>query len=165
MWEADQIEEAVGSARQWLGYLPSVEQPRYNLFDRHIEPRILPACVRNGMGVTVWSPLAQGLLTGKYNNGIPKGTRGGDTMWLAGQITPENLARVKKLAEIAAPIDLTVAQLALAWILRLPEISCAIVGATKVEQLKENLGAAGVRLTAETIELIEEVINPDATEQ
>jgi voltage-dependent potassium channel beta subunit len=163
VWEADQIEQAVGCARQCQGYLPSVEQPRYNMLDRHIESRILPTCARHGMGLTVWSPLAQGLLTGKYNEGILKGTRGGDTMWLAGQLTQENLTKVKQLAEIAASIDLTVGQLALAWILRLPEISCAIVGATNVDQLMQNLAAVGVRLSQETIELIEEVINPTAS--
>lgn len=160
VWEADQIEQAVGAAKQWGAYLPSVEQPRYNALDRHIEPQIMPACKRNGMGLTVWSPLAQGLLTGKYNDGVAKGTRGGDTMWLAGQITDENLGKVKKLAEIAKSVDLTVAQLALAWILRGEEISCAIVGATKVEQLLENLKATGVQLTAETLDAIDNVINP-----
>ena len=83
-------------------------------------------------------------------------------MWLAGQLTDENLGKVKKLAEIAKSIDLTVAQLALAWILRREEVSCAIIGATKVEQLLENLKATGVQLTAETLDAIEDVINPKA---
>jgi voltage-dependent potassium channel beta subunit len=159
VWSADQIEEAVGQAKTWRGYLPSVEQPRYNMFDRHIEKEIIPICARYGMGLVVWSPLAQGLLTGKYNNGVPKESRGGRTEWLKEDLTMENINRVKKLAELAASLDITVAQLALAWILRLKEISCAIVGATRVEQLEENLQASGVELDEATMNEIEIVLS------
>ncbi len=158
VWEAEEIEQAVGIAKEYNGYLPSVEQPRYNMLDRHIEERIMPACDRHGMGLTVWSPLAQGLLTGKYNDGAPRGTRGSETMWLAGHITDENLSRVRKLGALAAELDITTGQLALAWILRKREISAAITGATAVEQLEENLAASDVELDSENIEKIEIIL-------
>lgn len=158
VWDADQIERAVGDARAWGGYLPAVEQPRYNMFDRHIEAEIIPRCARYGMGLVVWSPLAQGLLTGKYNEGVPPESRGGRTEWLKADLTAENIHRVKKLAALARSIDVTVAQLALAWILHRPEISCAIIGATRVEQLEENLKATEVHLDSETLEKIEMIL-------
>lgn len=158
VWEAEEIERAVGVANNWKGYLPSVEQPRYNMLDRHIEESIMPTCARHGMGLTVWSPLDQGLLTGKYNSGTPDGTRGKDTMWLAGHLTEENIAKVKRLTELAKSLDITTSQLALAWILRRPEISCAITGATRVEQLEENVAASEVTLTEEILEKIEGII-------
>ena len=115
-------------------------------------------CARYGMGLVVWSPLAQGLLTGKYSNGVPPESRGGRTEWLKEDLTRENIDKVKKLTELAKSLDITVAQLALAWVLRLKEISCAIVGATRVEQLKENLKAGDIRLDNEIIDKIEQII-------
>jgi voltage-dependent potassium channel beta subunit len=158
LWEADQIDEAVVAACEWNGYPPVVEQPQYHMLYRYIEDEVMPACNRHGMGITVWSPLAQGLLTGKYNDGVAPGTRAGETNWLENFLTPENVSRVKQLTEIAQSINLTTAQLALAWVLRRPEISCAIIGATKVDQLTENLNAVGVTLQQETIERIEKVL-------
>lgn len=158
VWEAEQIERAAGVARVCDGYLPAIEQPRYNMLDRHIEEGILPTCVHNGVGIVVWSPLGQGLLTGKYNDGAPAGSRGADTMWLAGHLTEENIAKVKQLAVVAADLGITIGQLALAWILRLPEISSAIIGATKVSQLEENVAASEVELTAETLGRIDEIL-------
>ena len=158
VWESEQIEQAVGEARANRCYLPAVEQPRYNMLDRHIEPAIMPTCARNGMGMVVWSPLAQGILTGKYNNGAAKGTRGADTMWLAGQLTDENIGKVKQLGDIAKELDITAGQLALAWILRRPEISSAITGATKVAQLKENIAASEIVLDPEVLVEIEKII-------
>jgi voltage-dependent potassium channel beta subunit len=158
VWEADQIERAAGDARAVGGYLPAVEQPRYNMLDRHIEPSIMPVCARYGIGMVVWSPLAQGILTGKYNDGTPNGTRGADTMWLAGQLTDENLEKVRKLSKVADELSISMAQLALAWILRRTEISSAITGATKVEQLKENIAASGTQLEPSVLEQIEEIL-------
>jgi voltage-dependent potassium channel beta subunit len=158
VWESAQIEEAVAQAYKWRAYPPVVEQPRYNMFDRHIEKDIVGTCRDHGMGLTVWSPLAQGLLTGKYNDGIPKGSRGDTTEWLKGDLTQENLDKVAKLADLAKSLDITISQLALAWILRLPEISCAITGATKVEHLEENVGASGVTLDDETLTKIERIL-------
>ncbi len=158
VWEADQIDDAVSSAVHWRGYPPSVEQPRYNLLDRHIEKEIIPACDRHGMGLTVWSPLAQGLLTGKYSGGIPKDSRAANTRWMERDLTEENIAKVKKLGELAGDLGITIVQLAIAWILRLPQISCAIVGATSVDQLEQNLSACGVTLDEETLTKIEKII-------
>jgi len=158
VWESEQIEQAVGEAKAYGCYLPAVEQPRYNMLDRHIEPAIMPTCARNGMGMVVWSPLAQGILTGKYNDGAAKGTRGADTMWLAGQLNDENIGKVKQLAEIAEELSITVGQLALAWILRRKEISSAITGATKVAQLQENVAASEIKLAPEILERIEKII-------
>lgn len=158
VWESEQIEQAAGIARDLRNYLPSVEQPRYNMLDRHIEERILPTCAQNGIGLTVWSPLAMGLLTGKYADGRPAGTRGSDTKWLDDTLTEENIGKVKALTKIGEEMGITVGQLALAWILRRPEISCAIVGATNVEQLKENLAASNVKLADDILAKIESIL-------
>jgi aryl-alcohol dehydrogenase-like predicted oxidoreductase len=159
VWEAHQIERAVSVAERYLTFRPSVEQPRYNMIDRHIEKDILPTCRDHGIGLTVWSPLAQGLLTGKYNSGLPEGSRGATSQWLERDLNETNVAKVRKLTEIARRLGLTVGQLALAWILRLPEISCAITGATSVEQLEENIKASGVTLDAATLAEIELILD------
>ena len=158
VWEAEQIERAVGDAKACEGYLPAVEQPRYNMLDRHIEDAIMPTCDRNGIGLVVWSPLAQGILTGKYNDGAPAGSRGAETMWLAGHLTEENLDKVRRLSDLADGLNISVGQLALAWILRRPEISSAIVGATTVAQLQENVAASEVVLTHESLAQIDEIL-------
>ena len=158
VWEADQIERGVAEARACGGYLPAIEQPRYNMLDRHIEDVIMPTCAYNGIGMVVWSPLAQGMLTGKYAEGVPKGSRGAETMWLTGHLNDENLARTMELAEVAASLDITLAQLALAWILRRPEISSAIIGATKVKQLEENVAASEIELDDETQARIDTIL-------
>lgn len=158
VWEANQIEEAVSLARQYNGYLPQVEQPRYNMLDRHIEPEIMPACAKHGLGLTVWSPLAQGLLTGKYNNGIPEGSRGAETNWLKGELTDENVTKIKTLSGIASEHSITMSQLALAWILRRPEISSVITGATKPSHVLDNIKAAEVQLTTDVLGQIESIL-------
>ncbi len=161
VWEAAQIERAIGDSRQYRAYAPIVEQPRYHMLDRHIEPEIMPTCARYGMGLTVWSPLAQGLLTGKYNEGIPEGSRGASSMWLKPDLTETNIAKVRRLTELAHSLDITMGQLALAWVLRRPEVSCAIIGATKIEQVQENLTASDIELSAETLQEIETILDND----
>lgn len=158
VWESDQIESAVAQANRFNGFIPAVEQPRYNMIDRHIEASILPTCEKHGMGLVVWSPLAQGLLTGKYNDGVPEGSRGAETKWLQNDLNENNLAKVKALAEIARSLEITISQLALAWVLRLPQISSAITGATQVEQLEQNVAAADVTLDSETLDQIETIL-------
>lgn len=158
VWEADQIQSAVDVAERYLTYRPSVEQPRYNMIDRRIEKDILPTCARNGIGLVVWSPLAQGLLTGKYNGGMPEGSRGATSQWLERDLNETNIAKVRKLTGIADKLGITVGQLALAWILRLPAISSAITGATTVAQLEENVNAAEVGLSPETLQEIEQIL-------
>ncbi|MHA1215446.1 MAG: aldo/keto reductase family protein [Candidatus Hodarchaeales archaeon] len=159
VWTAAQIERAVGIAKANGYHPPSVEQPRYNMLDRYIELEIMETCQRNGIGIVVWSPLAGGLLTGKYNSGIPEGSRAAITQFVKRDITPENIEKIKKLQEIAQEKNINVAQLALAWILRRPEISCTITGATKVEHVESNVGASGVALDTETLDKIENILS------
>jgi voltage-dependent potassium channel beta subunit len=159
VWEANQIEEAAKIAERYLCYRPQVEQPRYNMLDRNIELGIIPTCNRLGMGLVVWSPLAQGVLTGKYNDGIPKGSRGASSDWVKEDLTDTKLARVSKLTEIAGDLEITISELALAWVLRRPEISSAITGATRAEHIKANVKASDVALSQDTINTIYNIIS------
>ena len=120
---------------------------------------IMPVAKTHGMGFTVWSPLAQGLLTGKYNNGIPEGSRADKSEFLKKNLTEENLDKVRKLGEIAQSLDITMGQLALAWILRRPEISSAIIGATKPEHVIENVKASDVVLSNDVLDQINEILD------
>ncbi|MCK4302570.1 MAG: aldo/keto reductase, partial [candidate division Zixibacteria bacterium] len=130
-----------------------------------IEPEIMPTCARYGMGLVVWSPLAQGLLTGKYSDGAPAGSRGERTDWLKDDLTGENIDKALLLEKLAGSIDLSLSQLALAWVLRRPEISCAITGATSVKQVEENVIASGVKLTQDVLDEIEAILNNDPTRE
>jgi len=158
VWTAAQIEAAVGTAMRFNAFLPQVEQPRYNMLDRHIEPEILPTVVKNGMGVVVFSPLAQGLLTGKYNTGIPDGTRAANSRWLERDMTESNVEKVRRLSALAEEMGITVAQLALAWVLRWSEVSSAITGATKPQHVQANVVAAGIRLSDDVLAEIEQIL-------
>ncbi|MDX9857769.1 MAG: aldo/keto reductase family protein [candidate division Zixibacteria bacterium] len=164
VWDASHIRVAVAEAEKINGYIPAVEQPRYNMIDRHIETEILPICQKHGLGLVVWSPLAQGLLTGKYNKALPKGTRGAETDWLKSDLTEGNLEKVKALTTLAESHDITISQLALAWVLRLPAISSAITGATRVEQVEENVAACDVILEQETLDQIESILGNNPAE-
>lgn len=144
-WEASQIMQAYGTARQFGLIPPTMDQPQYNLFHRkRVEDTIMPVTRELGLGLTTFSPLYFGLLSGKYNNGIPKGSRASldDYSWIRDRITPERIGVVKCLTEISNDLDITPAQLAIAWILRRKEVSTVITGATRLEQLDENLGAS-----------------------
>jgi aryl-alcohol dehydrogenase-like predicted oxidoreductase len=158
VWSAQQIEWAHHEAARYGCYPPAMEQPRYNMIDRHIEPEIMPTCNRLGMGLTVWSPLAQGLLTGKYNDGPPPGSRGAETEWLKHDLTEQKLDVVRRLTEVANDMGIPVSTLALAWTLRRPEISCAIIGATSPEHVQENVKATDVTLDDATLERIEDIL-------
>jgi len=158
VWEPDQIESAVSIAEKYGCYRPTVEQPRYNLIDRHIETQIMPTCTRHGMGLVVWSPLAQGLLTGKYNDGVPAGSRGATSVWMKSDLTEVNIAKAKKLGQLASDLGMPLGRLALAWVLRRSEVSCAITGATRADQVKENIAATEVILNASTLEAIEKIL-------
>ena len=159
VWSATQIAQAVGTARQLMAYPPQVEQPRYNMLDRHIEPDVVPTVDQYGIGLTIFSPLAQGLLTGKYNHGIPTGSRADTSHWLDRELDETNIARVQKLSELAAQIDLSMSQMALAWILRLPQVSSVITGATHPDHVRTNVKAAGVTLTPDVLDEIERILN------
>ncbi len=158
VWTAAQLENAVGLARQFNLYLPQVEQPRYNMLDRHIEAEIMPTAAKYGIGLTVFSPLAQGILTGKYNEGIPEDSRAAKYEWLKERLTPDVLTKVRRLSELAREAGLTMAQMALAWVLRRPEISSAIIGASRPEQIVENVRAADITLTEDVLERIETIL-------
>ncbi len=159
VWTAAQLERANAAAKEMGAHKPIVEQPMYNMFSRYIELEIMPVAKTHGMGFTVWSPLAQGLLTGKYNDGIPEDSRGAKSEMMKNILTDEYLSKVRKLGEIASSQDITTSQLALSWILRRPEISAAIVGATKPEHVVESVGASDVELSSDILEQIEEVLD------
>jgi L-glyceraldehyde 3-phosphate reductase len=135
-----------------------IHQPRYNMFDRHIENGLFPVLAELGMGSIVFSPLAQGLLTNRYLDGIPQDSRAANSPFLgAGNITPEYLDRARALQEIAQGRGQSLAQLALSWVLRVPEVTSALIGASSVQQLDDNLAALdSAALTEEEIAAIEQ---------
>lgn len=164
-WEPAQIMEAIGVARQFSLIPPTMEQPQYNLFHRRrVDNSLSPICRDHGLGLTTFSPLYYGILTGKYNDGIPEGSRATlDSMaWIRDRITPARIQAVRQLTALAEEIEMTPAQLALAWILRRKEVSSVITGATSPEQLDENLAAAEMQenLTEEVIDEIFRIIGP-----
>lgn len=147
-WTGAQIREAhaIADRRHRVG--PQVEQPQYNLLCRHaVEDDVQPAAKDTGMGIVTWSPLASGLLTGKYDDGVPEGSRLDRIEWLKKSRTDAAIAKVKAMSAIAEQAGCTRTQLALAWGLTMPGISSVIMGATSVEQLNENLGAKDVTIT------------------
>jgi voltage-dependent potassium channel beta subunit len=162
VWPAAYLEDAMANARQFNCYPPKVEQPRYNMLDRHIEPEIMPTCAKHGIGIVVWSPLAQGLLTGKYNNGLPEGARGNQggkaADWVERELTEENLGKLRQLGEIAQEMGISMSQLALAWCLRRPEISSVITGASRPQQVLDNAKASDVVLDEAIQERIEGIL-------
>lgn len=146
-WEASQVARAYGVARQYNLIPPTMDQPQYNLLHRkRVEDQLMPLCRELGIGLTTFSPLAYGILTGKYNEGIPEGSRASleNYGWVRDRITPERIERVTKLQVIAKDLGVTSGQLAIAWILRRKEVSTVITGASHPEQLDENLGAAEI---------------------
>ncbi len=159
-WPASRIAEAATFARQNGLHPPAAEQPQYSmLYRERVERRILRETERFGMGMVVWSPLAMGMLTGKYDDGLPDGARlTGDEQLRAVFFNAANQARVKALKEVADGLGLSRTQLALAWVLRSPSVSCAITGATRPSQIEESLGAAGVDLPPDAVERIEEIL-------
>ena len=159
VWTAAQLERAVAIAKEYRAHKPAVEQPLYNMFVRHIELEIMPVAKTHGIGFTVWSPLAQGLLTGKYNEGVPEDSRASRSEFLKKNLTEENIGKVKKLGEIAQSLNITMSQLALAWILRRKEISSAIIGATKPEHVTENVKASDVELSNDILNQIQKTLD------
>lgn len=162
-WTGEQIQEAHAIAEKYNLYAPQVEQPQYNMLVREkFETEIISAVQKTGMGTVVWSPLASGLLTGKYDDGVPEGTRLADIDWLReGWMTPERLEKVRNLKTIAGGLNITRAQLAIAWALRQPAVSSVITGATKVAQLEENLGAVAIELSPDILAQIDLIFAPD----
>ena len=152
-WSAARLERAQRIISEHGLHPMTVVQPQYHMMDRYIEHEIVETCERYGIGITPFSPLAQGLLTGKYRKGqpLPEGSR---ATWQADRqindlLTDENLDKVEELRKVADGLGLAMPVLALAWILRLPVISSVIVGASKPSQLESNLAASGVELPAD----------------
>lgn len=163
-WSGVEIMEAHRVAEKYRLIGPTMEQPQYNLFERNkLENEYLEVFKNVGLGTTIWSPLASGLLSGKYNDGIPKDSRfalqGFD--WLKDRwVVDDKLKKVKKLSEVAAKLNVSTAQLAIAWCLKNPNVSTAILGATRKQQLLDNLAALDVvpLLTDAVIEKIEAIM-------
>ncbi|MBS2023256.1 MAG: aldo/keto reductase family protein [Deltaproteobacteria bacterium] len=155
-WNAQQI-----AASLKLPYTRFVSsQPQYSLLWRGPEADVFPLCAQEGIGQIVWSPLAQGILTGKYKPGAapPADSRAAsDAMggFLQGRLDEKVLVGVERLRPIAQELGLSVAQLALAWVLRKPEVTSAIIGASRPEQVEENAKASGVKLSAEVVAKVE----------
>ena len=167
-WRADQIRAAHALARELRISLVS-NQPQYNLLWRVIEPEIVPTCEELGLGQVVFSPIAQGVLTGKYLPGEapPEGSRATDDKGGAGMISrwmkDDVLERVQQLRPLADEAGLTMAQLAVAWVLQNPNVSAAIIGASRPDQVSDNARAAGVRLEDDLLRAIDEVVDPVVT--
>lgn len=158
-WTAPQIRAALALP----GARFTSSQPQYSMLAREWEAEVFPLCAREGIGQIVWSPLAQGILTGKYRAGAPPpadSRAASERMgaFIQRRLTDRSLARVDRLRPIAADLGLTLSQLALAWVLRRPEVTSAIIGATSPAQVEENARASGVTLTAETLRRIEEAL-------
>jgi aryl-alcohol dehydrogenase-like predicted oxidoreductase len=164
-WNAAQLREGHRLARELR--IPFVSnQPQYNMLWRVIEAEVVPTCRELGIGQIVWSPIAQGVLTGKYQSGQapPAGSRATDERGGAGMIDrwlkDPVLDAVQQLAPLAMEAGLSMAQLAVAWVLQNPNVSAAIIGASRPEQVIENTKAAGVRLEAELLTAIDDVLAP-----
>ena len=163
-WSAADIMRAHAVAREYGLVPPQMEQPQYNMLHRdRVEKEYLPLYREIGLGTTIWSPLASGVLTGKYNEGVPKNTRASiqGYEWLREHvITSQNIEKVKRLQPIAAELGVSMGQLALAWCLRNPAVSTVITGASRPEQVQENMTAIDVteKLTSSVLERIDAVL-------
>lgn len=162
-WTAAQIEEAAHISDKFLLNHFVVNQPQYNMFYRRIEEEVIPVSERNGLGQVVFSPLAQGVLTGKYKSAtdIPSDSRAANEkigFFMGGILTEDTFTKIAKLTAIADKLGIPLAQLALAWILRLPNIASALVGASRPEQLEQNVKASGYKLDQEIIDEIDAIL-------
>ncbi|MER7277486.1 aldo/keto reductase family protein [Dactylosporangium sp. NPDC000244] len=164
-WRAEQIRAAAALAKELRIQLVS-NQPQYSAVYRVIEAEVVPACEELGIGQVVFSPLAQGVLTGKYKPGQPPpaGSRATDeksgAAFISRLMHDDVLSAVQQLRPLAEQAGLSMAQLGLAWVLQNPNVSSAIVGATRPEQLEDNVKASGVKLDAELLKRIDEALEP-----
>jgi aryl-alcohol dehydrogenase-like predicted oxidoreductase len=165
-WRAEEIAAALRIAGE-MGFDRIVSnQPEYSMLWRVIESEVIPLSEKEGLGQIVFSPVAQGVLTGKYRPGEPPpaGSRATDpagSRFIESLLTDDVLARVQQLGPIAEEAGLTLAQLAVAWVLQNPNVSAAIIGATRPEQVRENVKASGVRLDPALMTRIDEVLGPE----
>ena len=162
-WTAEQIRDGQELARG-LGFALVSNQPQYSMLWRVIEDEVVPTCRELGLSQVVWSPIAQGVLTGKYLPGqpVPEGSRAtddkGGKRTIGRFLDDAILQRVQNLKPIAADLGLSMAQLAVAWVLANDNVACAIVGASRPEQVADNAGASGVRLDAEVLAAIDDAL-------
>lgn len=161
-WSAAQIQEGVAAADRYLLSPIVVNQPAYNMFNRYIEAEIIPLSSKHGIGQIVFSPLAQGVLTGKYRGGqIPEGTRGANpeiNHWIKEMIDSGTISKADALQDLAAQAGFSLAQMALAWILRQPNVSSALVGASRPQQIEANAGAVEIELDSDLLTKIEAIL-------
>ena len=170
-WSADEIRAAWNICDKYGWHKPTMEQPQYNLLHRQrVEVEFARLYEDIGLGTTTWSPLASGLLTGKYNNGIPEDSRG--TLkgyeWLQSSLTDqERLDKVRKLAPIARELGCSLAQFAIAWCAKNPNVSTVITGASRVEQVHENMKALDVlpKLTDDVMKQVDEIVGKPGVEE
>jgi aryl-alcohol dehydrogenase-like predicted oxidoreductase len=166
-WQAHQIAAAVHLAEHALSSPPACNQPLYNMLSRDVEHSVMETCRTYGLGMIVFSPLAQGVITGKYLPGQapPAGSRAADdssNQFMKQLLEPDTLGRVQLLKEFANRQGCTLAQFALAWCLRRPEISSVIIGATSVEQVEVNVAASGLKFDAGVWEEAESILTGGA---
>jgi aryl-alcohol dehydrogenase-like predicted oxidoreductase len=169
-WSAVEITNSVRIAERSNLAKPVSNQPIYNLLNRSLEVDVLEVCEKEGLGILCYSPLAQGVLTGKYTktDEVPKNSRADNQMtksFIQKRLTQENIAKVEKLTEIAEESGISMSQLALSWILRRKAISSVITGATKPEQILQNAKASGVNLSSEVLVKIEEILQNSPFDQ
>lgn len=162
-WTAAQMTEALGIADKYLLDRIVVSQPAYNMLSRYIEDEVVPTCEKHGLSQIVFSPLAQGMLTGKYKQGesAPVGSRAADprtASFVERYFTAANFAKVEKLQTLASELGMPLSNLSLAWLLAQRNISSAIVGASRPEQLVENLKSVDVGLSYDVIDKIEDIL-------
>jgi voltage-dependent potassium channel beta subunit len=159
-WRSKDLQAAYAICDKYGLVKPQTEQPQYSMLYRKIvETDVLPVAEPQGTGLVVFSPLGGGMLTGKYDDGVPGDSRFAREEWMKNRfLTPENAEKVKKLKPIADELGISRGQLALAWCLRNPGVSSVITGATKVGQVEENVNAASVLLSAEIIDRIDDIL-------
>lgn len=162
-WTVQQIAHALQIQRELGLHKFVISQPEYSAFNRYIEAGVLPLCEANGIGQAVWSPLAQGVLTGKYKKGqdLPQGTRATIEKTqrpIQRYLKDEYFTKAEQLEGVAKELNLSLPQLALAWILRQPNVSSAIIGASRPAQVVENVKASGITLDEEVLQKIEELL-------
>jgi len=159
-WTAAQMVQALAIADKYLLDRIIVNQPVYNLLNRYIEKEVIPLGEQQGIGQVVFSPLAQGLLTGKYQSlaDIPQDSRAAKLDNFRNGLTEEKIAKVKQLEAVAADLQISIGHLALAWILRQSNVASALVGASRPEQVEENAKAVDVELSADVLERVEAIL-------
>jgi voltage-dependent potassium channel beta subunit len=170
-WSGVEIMEAHLVAQEFKLIGPTMEQPQYNLFERKkVEKEYLRIYETVGLGTTIWSPLASGLLTGKYNDGIPDGSRLAleEMSWLKDKVmTDDKIKKIKQLTILSKELGVSTAALSIAWCIKNPHVTTAILGATKKEQLTDNLKSVEVmeKLTPEVLEKIESIMQTNPTKK